>query len=109
MAHLLWGGLAPRCTCVRVEQGIEKWYHTNKVHSDSFLSPHVLIRNALHPRWNRRREQQRLALARLRSGRQDLVYVLLEPDIKHLVRLIEDDVFQLAQAKRAPLNVIHHS
>ena len=67
---------------------------------------HVALGELLDRRRHRRREERRLAPARAHP--QDLLDVLDEAEVEHLVGLVEDDVAGRGEDQRAPRHQVHH-
>ena len=65
-----------------------------------------LLRDLLHPARHRRREQKRLAA--LRAVLQNRLHVFLEPDVQHLIRLVEHHKFDFAQIQASSVHQILH-
>ena len=67
---------------------------------------HVALGEAFDRRRHRRREERRLAAARAHP--QDLLDVLDEAEVEHLVGLVEDDVARRGEDQRAAAHQVHH-
>ena len=67
---------------------------------------HVALGEPLDRRRHRRREERRLAAARAHP--QDLLDVLDEAEVEHLVGLVEDDVAGRGEDQRAARHQVHH-
>ena len=67
---------------------------------------HVALGELLDRRRHRRREERRLAPARAHP--QDLLDVLDEAEVEHLVGLVEDDVAGRGEDQRAARHQVHH-
>mmetsp|Transcript_27761 Transcript_27761/g.69767 ORF Transcript_27761/g.69767 Transcript_27761/m.69767 type:complete len:213 (-) Transcript_27761:11-649(-) len=75
---------------------------TDGIHSDRVFEE--LACNVLDPKRQSSGEEQRLAL--LRNAGQDLLHVLAKSDGKHLVRLVKNDVRDLAEVEVAAIDEV---
>jgi hypothetical protein len=72
---------------------------------------HELISNVLHPLGNRGREQKHLQVrcAGALDSVHDLLNVLFEAQVEHLISFVENSILKHSEVKVASLHMVHDS